>query len=290
MFYATQVCTKYESIHVAIWLHNFSWVLRATVFVSHVLNMNIVLALELVHKRPKKLKRKQYWMTEWFKKRVTFSNQNVLQELLVRSQVDYNSFMRIKHSPFLELLYMFLYQRLDSNRHVVQPHHSQCKRVAQQPCCKKNQNSSDFMQQIVQIVNQQHTRSTSCTIRNVAQHNWSWMGPFTNDFTTVFRQLTQEPPRPWNWCGIIRHKREGIPTYTGHKVPETAVELFVTKERAFQHILVTKTLKLVWNYSSQNKRAFQHTSVTKEVKQDIECKMLLLYMFCYLLIYLSIFI
>jgi hypothetical protein len=39
MFCATQVCTKYNSIHVATWLHNFSWVLRAIVFVSHVLNM-----------------------------------------------------------------------------------------------------------------------------------------------------------------------------------------------------------------------------------------------------------
>jgi hypothetical protein len=29
----------------------------------------------------------------------------------------------------------------------------------------------DFMQQIVQIANQHHTRSTSCTTRNVAQHD-----------------------------------------------------------------------------------------------------------------------
>jgi hypothetical protein len=36
---------------------------------------------------------------------------------------------------------------------------------------KKYQNSSDFMQQIVQIVNQHHTRSTSCTTRSVAQHD-----------------------------------------------------------------------------------------------------------------------
>jgi hypothetical protein len=36
---------------------------------------------------------------------------------------------------------------------------------------KKYQNSSDFMQQIMQIVNQHHTRSNSCTTRNVAQHD-----------------------------------------------------------------------------------------------------------------------
>jgi hypothetical protein len=44
---------------------------------------------------------------------------------------------------------------------------------------KKYQNSSDFMQQIVQIVNQHHTRSTSCTTRSVGQHDWSWMGPIS---------------------------------------------------------------------------------------------------------------
>jgi hypothetical protein len=54
-------------------------------------------------------------MKEWFKKRVTFSTQNLLQELLVSSQVDYNNFMRMENSTFLELLHMFLYQRLDSN-------------------------------------------------------------------------------------------------------------------------------------------------------------------------------
>jgi hypothetical protein len=77
--------------------------------------MNIILTLECSPEKAKKRKRKQYWMKEWFKKRVTFSNQNLLQELLVRSQVDYNNFMRMKHSTFLELLHMLLYQRLDFN-------------------------------------------------------------------------------------------------------------------------------------------------------------------------------
>jgi chemotaxis methyl-accepting protein methylase len=66
------------------------------------------LALEWSPETAKKQKRKQYWMKEWFKKRVTFSNQNLLQELLVSSQVDYNNFMRMEHLTFL-------YQRLDSN-------------------------------------------------------------------------------------------------------------------------------------------------------------------------------
>jgi hypothetical protein len=77
--------------------------------------MNIILALECSPENDTKRKREQYWMKEWFKKRVTFSNQNLLQELSVRSQVDCTNFMRMKHSTFLELLHMFLYQRLDSN-------------------------------------------------------------------------------------------------------------------------------------------------------------------------------
>jgi hypothetical protein len=77
--------------------------------------VTIILALECRPGKAKKRKRKQYWMKEWFKKRVTFSNQNLLQEMLVSSQIDYNNFMRMEHSTFLELLHMFLYQRLDSN-------------------------------------------------------------------------------------------------------------------------------------------------------------------------------
>jgi hypothetical protein len=75
----------------------------------------VILALECSPEKAKKRKGKQYWMKEWFKKGVTFSNQNLLQELLVSSQIDYNNFMRMEHSTFLELLHMFLYQRLDSN-------------------------------------------------------------------------------------------------------------------------------------------------------------------------------
>jgi hypothetical protein len=57
----------------------------------------IILALECSPEKAKKRKRKKYWMKECFKKRVTFSNQNLLQELLVSSQVDYNNFMQIQH-------------------------------------------------------------------------------------------------------------------------------------------------------------------------------------------------
>jgi hypothetical protein len=45
----------------------------------------IILALECSPEKAKIQKRKQYWMKEWFKKRVTFSNKNLLQELLVNS-------------------------------------------------------------------------------------------------------------------------------------------------------------------------------------------------------------
>jgi hypothetical protein len=88
--------------------------------------------------------------------------------------------MRMEHSTLLELLHMFLYQRLDSNWHMLcnltthTANELRNSRVAQ-----KYQNNSDFMQHIVQIVNQHQTRSTSCTTRNVAQHDWSWMGPLT---------------------------------------------------------------------------------------------------------------
>jgi hypothetical protein len=75
----------------------------------------IIMALECSPEKAKKRKHKQYWIKEWFKKRVTFSNQNFLQELLVNSQVDYNTFMRMEHSIFLQLLHVFLYKRLDSN-------------------------------------------------------------------------------------------------------------------------------------------------------------------------------
>jgi hypothetical protein len=69
----------------------------------------IILALKCSPEKTKKRKGKQCWMKEWFQKRVTFSNQNLLQELLVSSQVDYNNFMRMEHSTFLELLHKFLY-------------------------------------------------------------------------------------------------------------------------------------------------------------------------------------
>jgi hypothetical protein len=75
----------------------------------------VILTLECRPEKAKKRNRQQYWMNELFKTRVTFSNQNLLQELLVSSQVDYNNFMRMEHSTFLELLHMFLYQRLDFN-------------------------------------------------------------------------------------------------------------------------------------------------------------------------------
>jgi hypothetical protein len=75
----------------------------------------IILALECSPGKAKDRKHKQYWMKEWFNKRVTFSNQNFLQELLFSSQLDYNNFMRMEHSTCLELLLMLLYQRLDSN-------------------------------------------------------------------------------------------------------------------------------------------------------------------------------
>jgi hypothetical protein len=82
--------------------------------------MNIILALECsLEKAKKKRNRQQYWMKEWFKKRVTFSNQNLLQEQLVSSQVDYNNFISMEHSTFLELLHMVLYQRFDSNSDIL---------------------------------------------------------------------------------------------------------------------------------------------------------------------------
>jgi hypothetical protein len=88
MFCATQVSTKYDSIHVATWLHNFSSGALSVriVYIEYMTKegcVAILLALECSPEKAKKRKRKQYWIKEWFKKRVTFSNQNLLQELLV---------------------------------------------------------------------------------------------------------------------------------------------------------------------------------------------------------------
>jgi hypothetical protein len=68
MFCATQVCTKYDSIRVATWLHNFSLVLRAAVFVSLILNMTseacvaIILTLEC---SPEKAKKRCFYINDW---------------------------------------------------------------------------------------------------------------------------------------------------------------------------------------------------------------------------------
>jgi hypothetical protein len=65
----------------------------------------------------------------------------------------------MEHSTFLELLHMFLHQRLDSDWHML------CNLTTHNANELRNsraaQKSSDFMQQIVQIVNQHHKRSTS---------------------------------------------------------------------------------------------------------------------------------
>jgi hypothetical protein len=68
MFCVTQVSTKYDSIHVATWLHNFSRVLRAIVFVSHILSMTsetciaIISALEC---SPEKAKKRCFHINDW---------------------------------------------------------------------------------------------------------------------------------------------------------------------------------------------------------------------------------
>jgi hypothetical protein len=132
MFCTTQVCTKYDSIHVATWLHNFSWVLRAIVLVSHILNITseacvaVILALE---RNPEKAKKRCFYINDWIPIDTCCATSPLTMQTSCATAVLH----------------------------------------------KKYQNSSDFMQRIVQIVSQHHTRSTSCTTRNAAQHDWSWM-------------------------------------------------------------------------------------------------------------------
>jgi hypothetical protein len=135
MFCATQVYTPYDSIHVATWLHNFSWVLGAIVVVSHILYwmtseacVALILALEC---SPEKAKKRRFYINDWIP----------IDTCCATSP------LTMQTSCAIAVLH------------------------------KKYQNSSDFEQQIVQIVNQHHTRSTSCTTCNVAQHDWLWMGP-----------------------------------------------------------------------------------------------------------------
>jgi hypothetical protein len=134
MFCATQVCTKYDSIHVATWLHNFSWDLRAIVCISHILNMTseacvaIILVLEC---SPEKARKRCFYINDWIP----------IDTCCAASP------LTMQTSYATAVLH------------------------------KKYQNSSDFVQQIVQIVNQHHTRSTSCTTHNVAQHDWSEWAP-----------------------------------------------------------------------------------------------------------------
>jgi hypothetical protein len=73
----------------------------------------IILAFECSPGKDKKRKRKQYWMKEWFEKTCHILKSKFTAR--TGSQVDYNNFMRMEHSTFLELLHMFLYQRLNSN-------------------------------------------------------------------------------------------------------------------------------------------------------------------------------
>jgi hypothetical protein len=136
MFCATQFCTKYDSIHVGTWLHNFSWVLRAIVFVSHILNMTseaCVAIISVLECTPEKAKKRCLYINDWIPIDTCCATSPLTMQTSWATAVLH----------------------------------------------KQYQNSSDFMQQTVQIVNQHNTRSTSCTTRNVAQHDWSWMGPFT---------------------------------------------------------------------------------------------------------------
>jgi hypothetical protein len=116
-------------------------------------------------------------MKEWFKKRVTFWNQNLLQEMLVNSQVDCNSFMRMEHSTFLKLFHMFVYQRLDSNWHMlcnVTTHNAnelRNSRVAQEI-------SEQFWFYATDCANCQLAPYTVNQLHNTqcCAHDWSWMG------------------------------------------------------------------------------------------------------------------
>jgi hypothetical protein len=69
---------------------------------------------------------------------------------------------------------------------------------------------SEFMQQIVQIVNQHHTRSTSCTTRNVAQHDCSWVGKLMLHKTFLRNTIDRE------WAPLDTKEGKGLSEGHGH--------------------------------------------------------------------------
>jgi len=66
----------------------------------------IVLALESME--PKKKRKRKVWMKDWLKKRHEFTHDNLLQELVISSSVDYKNFLRMDKETFIDLLGMVM--------------------------------------------------------------------------------------------------------------------------------------------------------------------------------------
>lgn len=66
----------------------------------------IVLALESME--PKKKRRRKVWTKDWLKKRHEFTHDNLLQELVISSPLDYNNFLRMDKETFIDLLGMVM--------------------------------------------------------------------------------------------------------------------------------------------------------------------------------------
>jgi hypothetical protein len=117
MFCATQVCTKYDSIHAGTWLHNFSWVLRAIVYPSFFTFRFLYISLFTFHKAGNSL----------------YNSINSRQ----------NSLLPLNAAIFSRRAsLMFLYQRLDSNWHML--------------CNLTNHNANELRNsRVVQTISQQ---------------------------------------------------------------------------------------------------------------------------------------
>ena len=62
----------------------------------------LIIGLEVVN--TKKKRKKRAWVKDWYRKQAEFTHENLLQELLLSSPEDYENYLRMNHSTFLDLL------------------------------------------------------------------------------------------------------------------------------------------------------------------------------------------
>ena len=64
----------------------------------------IAIILALDDEEESKSKKRKMWMKELFKKRSKFTQENLLQELLLSAPADYENYLRMDRESFMDLL------------------------------------------------------------------------------------------------------------------------------------------------------------------------------------------